>query len=150
MEARAIRRRELSSPPDGPMVRLPVWATLAVVALGSGLGHSAVAGCQEAAQELMQALSERDLGAVRNAYAVVEGEVGCDDGFLSQARQAISELHTRAAEVRLSDGATLESHVTCSRVPSSMRGAGGRLRTSAMQHTRGGNSAAPRDCTKNR
>ena len=108
MKARASRHGELSSPPAGKTVRSPVWATLAVLALGSGLGHHAFADCQEAAQDLMQALWERDLGAVRNVYTVLEGEVGCGD-FVSQAKQAISELHTRAAEERMSDGATLES-----------------------------------------
>ena len=94
------------------VVRMGRWSvSAALMLLVSAVvpAHQARADCLEVAQELQQALTERNPVAARESYEAIEREVECDDGFRDRAGLAVSELHTQIVEERLASGASFES-----------------------------------------
>ena len=83
-----------------------------VSALLTGLLSVGVAGasreaCRTAAQALRGALADGNVEAARRAYDTVWEEPGCDDVLRDQAGRAVSLLHARVAQERVTAGASL-------------------------------------------
>ena len=91
-----------------PVRRLLVWAALAVPLAGAPF-QDARAGCQEAKQQLREALRAHDLDAARRHHEAVWKAFDCSGKDRTQAGRAVSNLHVMVAQERMTGGENLAS-----------------------------------------